>query len=227
MIVKFLRKTSLAFMLCILALPLVAKETLPATTKDGLVLQQHTELGAVYIKPGATLTDYSKVKILDCYVAFEQNWQRNYNDEQMGLGGRVSDQDMQKMKTELAAGFQEVFTKELDKAGYTVVDTTGADVLLIRPAIINLTVTSPDVMTAGMSVNVSGSAGSMTLYAELYDSLTSAKIAEVLDSEEAGRNSFPHVANSVTNRMEFDETLQAWAEILVKRLDEAHGKTSK
>jgi putative MATE family efflux protein len=31
----------------------------------------------------------------------------------------------------------------------------------------------------------------------------------------------------VSNRAEFDETIKAWAEILVKRLDEAHGKTSK
>jgi hypothetical protein len=225
MTVKFLRKVSLAIVLCTVAFTLTAKEKLPETTKDGLVLQHDTKLGAVYVKPGATLTDYNQVKILDCYVAFQKNWQRNYNDDQMGLQGRVSDQDMESMKTKLAEGFKDVFTKELDKAGYTVVDTTGADVLLIRPAIINLEVTSPDVMTAGMEVNISGSAGSMTLYAELYDSLTSAKIAEVLDSEEAGQNGFAHVANSVTNRQEFEETLRAWAEILVKRLDEAHGKT--
>jgi hypothetical protein len=214
-------------MSCILALPLAAKEKLPETTKDGLVLRQHTELGAVYVKPGASLTDYTKVKILDCYVAFEKNWQRNYNDEQMGLGGRVTDQDVQSIKTEVAQGFQEVFTKELDKAGYTVVDTTGADVLLIRPAIINLVVTAPDVMTPGISATIVSSAGSMTLYAELYDSLTSAKIAEVLDSEEIGQNGFNHIANEVSNRAAMDETLRACAEILVKRLDEAHGKTSK
>jgi len=226
MTVKFSNKASIILMSCILALPLAAKEKLPETTKDGLVLRQHTELGAVYVKPGTTLTDYTKVKILDCYVAFEKNWQRNYNDEQMGLNGRVTDQDMQQIKTEVAQGFQQVFTKELDKAGYTVVDTTGADVLLIRPAIINLEVTAPDVMTPGISATIVSSAGSMTLYAELYDSLTSAKIAEVLDSEEIG-NGFNHIANEVSNRAAMDETLRAWAEILVKRLDEAHGKTSK
>lgn len=227
MTAKFNLKALIVLVSCMFALQLAAKEKLPETTKDGLVLQQHTELGAVYVKPGASLTDYTKVKILDCYVAFEKNWQRNYNDEQMGLGGRVTDQDVQKIKTEVAQGFQEVFTRELDKAGYTVVDTTGADVLLIRPAIINLVVTAPDVMTPGISATIVSSGGSMTLYAELYDSLTSAKIAEVLDSEEIGQNGLNYVANKVTNRAAFDETLRAWAEILVKRLDEAHGKTSK
>jgi len=224
---KFRQKISFALLLCILAMPLAAKEELPQTTKDGLVLQHHTKLGAVYLKPGATLDAYDKVKILDCYVAFAKDWQRNYNDEQMGLDGRVTNQDVQNMKTELAKGFKEVFTKKLDKAGYNVVDTTGADVLLIRPAIINLVVTAPDVQTPGMSATIVSSGGSMTLYAELYDSLTSAKIAEVLDSEEVGQNGFNHIANSVSNRAEFEDSLDAWADILVRRLNEAHGKPSK
>jgi hypothetical protein len=227
MTIKLLGTILLAAFLFTPISPLDAKESLPETTKDGLVLQKHTKLGAVYLKPGATLTDYSKVKILDCYVAFQKNWERNYNEQQMGLGSRVTDQDMQKIKTEVAEGFQEVFTKELDKAGYTVVDTTGTDVLLIRPAIINLEVTAPDVKSPGISATIVSSGGSMTLYAELYDSSTSTKIAEVLDSEAVGNGGFNYVANSVSNRMEFEETIQRWAEILVKRLDEAHGKTSK
>jgi len=224
---KTFERTVFAVLVFVLATALEAREKLPETTKDGLVLQHHTELGAVYLKPGATLTAYNQVKILDCYVAFEKNWQRNYNDEQPGLQGRVSDQDMQKIKSEVAEGFKDSFTKKLDKAGYTVVETTGPDVLLIRPAIINLNVTAPDVLSAGISTNIVSSSGSMTLYAELYDSQTSAKIAEVLDSEEAGGSSFAHVANSVTNRAAFEQTIDKWAEILVKRLDEAHGKSSK
>ncbi len=216
-----------AVLLCALAVPLAAKEKLPETTKDGLVLQHQTELGAVYVKPGATLTAYTEVKILDCYVAFAKNWQRNFNDQSMGLEGRITSQEMQKIKTKVAEEFKAVFTRELDKAGYTVVETTGTDVLLIRPAIINLTVTAPDLDSPDMSTSFVASNGSMSLYAELYDSTTSAKIAEVLDNEEVGDHGFSHVANSVTNKAALDETLQAWAKILVKRLDEAHGKTSK
>lgn len=227
MTLKFLGNIVLAASLFILTLPLNAKESLPETTKDGLVLQHHTELGAVYLKPGATLTDYDKVMIVECFVAFQKNWQRDYNDQLMGLDGHVTNKDMQSMKTELAKAFQEVFTKELNKAGYTVVDAAGEDVLLIRPAIINLTVTAPDVLTPGMTTTVVSSNGSMTLYAELYDSLTSDKIAEVIDAEEVGDHGFRHIANSVSNRAEFNETIQTWAEILVKRLDEAHGKTAK
>jgi len=224
---KFLGTIVLAVSMLILTSPLDAKENLPETTKDGLVLKQQNKLGAVYIRPGATLADYDKVMILECFVAFQKNWQRDYNNDQAGLMGQVTTQDMQSMKTELAKGFAEVFAKELDKAGYTVVDTTGEDVLLIRPAIVNLTVTAPDVNSPDMSTTFVSSNGSMTLYAELYDSLSSEKIAEVIDAEEVGAHGFNHVANSVTNRAEFEQAIQAWAEILVKRLNEAHVKTKK
>ena len=226
---KILRSVILAVSMCLLVAPLAAKEKskLPETTKDGLHLERHTRHGAVYVKPGATLDAYSQVKILDAFVAFKKNWQRNFNDDEMDLENRVTDKDIEKIKTRLTKEFGVVFSKVLEKGGYQVVDTTGKDVLLLRPAIINLVVTAPDLMSAGMTTNMVSSSGSMTLYMELYDSLTSDKIAEVLDSEEAGMNSFAHVANRVTNKQDFDQTLEAWAKILVKRLDEAHGKTSK
>ena len=226
---KILRSLILAVSMCVLVAPLAAKEKakLPETTKDGLHLEHKTRHGAIYTKPGATLDAYTQVKILDVYVAFQKNWKRNFNDDQMDLENRVTDKDMEKIKARVAKEFPIVFTKILEKGGYQAVDTTGKDVLLLRPAIINLVVTAPDLMTAGMTTNMVSSTSSMTLYLELYDSLTSAKIAEVLDSEEAGNNSFAHVANRVTNKADFDLTLEAWAKILVKRLDEAHGKASK
>ncbi len=224
---KFLRATLLAIGICLLVAPVVAKEKskLPETTKDGLQLQHHTKLGAVYLKPGASLADYNKIKIVDCFVSFEKNWQRNFNRDSIELDEHITTQEMQKIKAALAAEFPKVFTKVLVKGGYQVVDDVGEDVLLLRPAIINLTVTAPDLPSAGMRREIVSSNGSMTLYMELYDSQTSAKFAEVIDAEEVGGNGFAQDANKVTNKFEFDATLEAWAKILLKRLDEAHGKT--
>jgi hypothetical protein len=47
-----------------------------------------------------------------------------------------------------------------------------------------------------------------------------------MDAEEVGANGFAHQAGRVSNKMEYDRTLEAWANILVKRLDEAHQNTS-
>jgi len=214
-------RTLLILLACFLTGPLAAKDKLPESTKDGLKLVHQHKLGAVYLKPGATLAAYDKVKILDVYVAFKKNWQRDYNREEMDLGHRVTDKDVERIKEKLAAEFPAVFKKVLEKGGYTVVDDTGPDVLLLRPAIIDLTVTAPDVMSAGISRTYVRSAGTMTLYMELYDSQTSEKFAEVLDAEEAG-DGFGQEANRVTNKFEFDRTLEKWARLLVKRLDETH-----
>lgn len=226
---KVCKALLLAVAVCVVVAPLAAKEKdpFPESTKDGLQLQKQTKHGAVYVKPGATLDDYDKVKIVDCYVEFEKNWQRNFNRDAVGLEGRVTDQDVEEIKNKVAAEFPAAFKKVLEKGGYEVVETTGKDVLLLRPAIINLVVTAPDLPTAGMSRTYVSSSGSMTLYMELYDSLTSTKIAQVLDSEEVGNLGFAHQANRVSNEAEFKETMEAWAEILRKRLDEAHGQGKK
>jgi hypothetical protein len=196
-----------------------AKKKLPETTAEGLVLQKHTKLAAVYLKPGATLAGYDKVYMTDVYVAFRKNWQRDYNRDEVGLDGRVSDKDMETMKTRMAKYFKEVFTKVLQEGGYAVVDSAAKDVLLLRPAIINLVVDAPDILRAGMEATFVASAGEMTLYMELYDSLTSDLLAKVVDAEEAGGDGYAMRANRVTNKVEADRVLRHWANILKKHLD--------
>ena len=117
-----------------------------------------------------------------------------------------------------------VFTKVLEKGGYPVVTEAGPDVMIVRPALINMRITAPDLPTAGMQTTVVRSAGSVTLYAELYDSATNAKFAEVIDAEEVG-GQFAQVANRVTNQAALDRTLDRSPTLLRKRLDEAHRKS--
>lgn len=203
------------------------KQEWPKSTKDGLELTKESRYGAVWVKPGATLDAYSKVMLIDCFVAFEKNWQKNYNMDHFDLSDRISDDDMQRIKTEVAKQFKEEFTKELDRGGYEVVTTAAQDVLIVRPAIINLEITAPDLMTPGISRTWVQSAGSLTLYAELYDSVSSAKLAEVVDAQVAGDRGVATIANRVSNEQALDIVLREWAGRLVKRLDEAHGKTDK
>ena len=99
--------------------------------------------------------------------------------------------------------------------------------MILRPAIINLEITAPEIAKMDMSRTIVRSTGSMTLYMELYDSTTSQKFAEVIDAEEIGDNSFAHVANRGTNQAELDRTLSNWARLLRKRLDEAHKTPEK
>jgi hypothetical protein len=201
----------------------VAAEKLPETSDDGLVLQKDMDFAAVYIKPGADFSGYDKLAVLDCYVEFKKNWQRDQNEDHMSMTQMVTKKDMDEIKDRLAKEFKEVFIEELEtEGGYEVVDHGAQDVMIIRPAIIDLDVEAPDTMTPGMSATFSASAGQMTLYMELYDSVTSDIIARVIDAE--GGRDHGTIRNRATNKAEADRILRKWADILRGHMDQVHGK---
>jgi hypothetical protein len=204
-----------------------AKEAPPETTPEGLVLLKSTKSRVSYVKPGATFTQYNRVAILDPLVEFEKNWQKDYNSSRRGTSGRVSDSDVERMKTGLAAEFKKVFTDELqNKGGYEVVTTAAPDVLVLRPALLNVEVSAPDLMEPGINATVVRSAGQMTLFLELWDSSTNTLLARVMDAA-ADNESFAKEANRVTNTQAADRILRDWAHELRTRLDEVKGKSGK
>jgi len=204
-----------------------AKDAPPQVSEDGLQLVKSTKTRLVYVKPGATFSQYDRVAILECYVEFEKDWQKDYNNSKVGLEGRVSDKDVERIKTDLAAEFKKVFVKELQgKGGYQVVDVAAPDVLLLRPALINVEVNAPDILTAGIGATVVRSAGQMTLFLELWDPATKTILARVMDAQ-ADDQAFGQVANRVTNKAAADRILEEWAEELRKRLDTVRGKADQ
>jgi hypothetical protein len=201
-----------------------AAEAPPQVSKDGLQLKTHTKQRLVYVKPGATFNQYTRVMILECYVAFQKDWQQNYNaNVGADLSRQVSDDDVQRIKSTLAAEFKKVFTTELQKGGYQLTNSPAPDVLLLRPAIIDVQVTAPDIMSAGMDVNVIASAGSGTFYLELWDPTTHTLLARAMDAE-ADQQPFAQRANAVTNMQAADIILRKWADDLVSHLDAVRGK---
>jgi hypothetical protein len=204
-----------------------AKEkSLPEVSKDGLHLLKDTKARVVYALPGATLDPYTKVMILDCFVAFRDGYQHDYNMDHMGMGlsGQIKDKDIERIKKGLAEKFKEEFTEVLTKDGHAVVGETGPDVLLLRPAIINLDITAPDLRTADFRRVIVDSAGSMTLYMELYDSATSTLLARVIDPQ---ADQWGGVANRATNTTEANRIIRGWAKLLSEHLGDVKQKVSE
>lgn len=200
---------------------LYAKDNeLPEVTVDGLHHVSDSELAIVYAKPGADFSEYNRVYLADAYVAFKKNWRRDQNQ-----GGRlkVTTNDMNKIKAELAELFREVFTETLTEGGYELVTERADDVLLVKPAIINLDVTAPDTMSMGRSRTYSESSGEMTLYVELYDSVTDDLLAKALDRQFDRETGYFEWQNSVTNRAAANRILKEWANVLKEGMDEARG----
>jgi hypothetical protein len=211
------RTRALVALMVVAAMPLRAEDELPKTTHDGLELLSDTKVYAVYARPGASLAPYTKVALLDCYVAFRKDWERDYNRD-VTFDRRVRAEDMERIKSGLAEEFKAVFTDELSKGGYEIADKTGDDVLIVRPALVNLDVTAPDLQTPSRSHTYVTSAGSMTLYMELFDSVTGDIIARIIDPEASDRGGFRMEANRVTNKGEADRILRKWARLLRSHL---------
>ena len=196
----------------------------PEVTEDGLHVYKQTKARVAYVRPGATFTQYKRVAILDCYVEFSKEWLDDYNRDQRDPSRMIRQSDLDRAKTALQKDFKKIFTEELQKGGrYQVTDSGGPDVLVLRPALINVQVNAPDLMTAGRSTVFIESAGGMTIYLELWDSVSNTILARVVDGQVDPRL-YGQRASSVTNRAAAQRMMQRWADELRNRLDLVRGK---
>ncbi len=180
---------------------------------DGLVRIEDSNVAAAYIDPEADFSVFQRVAILDPFVTFRSNWQRDVNRSRSR--GRIRASDMERIKADVASLFKEVFTERLEADdGFEVVVFADYDVLLLRPAIIDLDITAPDTRSAGRSRTYIASAGAATLYIELFDSLSGDIIGRAIDrraSRIPGRAAW---AGRVTNTAEARRMFRGWADIL-------------
>ncbi len=217
--------TTLAFAtlvtwLAALSGPALAQADGGALTFDSLVPVDNPALTAVYIDPDADFSVFKRVAILEPFVAFRTNWQR---DQSRARRGRISNRDMQRIKQDVATIFERVMTERLEAAGFEVVDTVGEDVILLRPAIIDLDVTAPDARSTGRTTTYTATAGAATLYIQLFDSVTGEILGRAADRRTARRpGNFLTWSNSVTNRREATRTMGQWADGLIAVLNEQY-----
>ena len=204
--------------------PALAKQEPPQTTIEGLELVKDTTLALVYKEPGADLSQYRRIYLADAYVAFKKNWRRDQNKSYLH---KISNKDMDSMKSELATLFRDIFTEVLEQGGYEMVTERADDVLIIKPAIINLDITAPEDMGTGMRRTYSETAGEMTLYMELYDSVTNDLIAKAMDVQQGNRTTgYFYWQTGITNRAAANRILTVWATVLKDALDETRTPTN-
>ena len=204
-----------------------AQQTAQQVLPYGLHLVSQIPQGLLYVRPGANFSKYTKVKILECFVAMQPGWQQSHNERIQDLDQYITDADVQSIKNILATQFKQVFSKALTQAGYPVVDTTGPDVLLLRPALVNVEVTAPDLFSSNADDTFVRSAGSATLYLELWDPVSKTILARGINSaadRQANGQVWAQTANFTTNREAADAILKQWADNLVKHLQAARAQ---
>ncbi len=190
-----------------------------ATSADGLERVKVKSIDLVYVRPGATLAEYTKVMIEPVRVAFR----KDFDPQKSRSRTRLTTDELERIRTDVGKIVYEQFVKELAKGSYVTVAAAGPDVLQVRAEIDDLYVSAPDTMEPGRSRTYTTSAGEMTLVMELVDSETGATLARVYDRHDARGAGTLTWTNSVTNRAEAERAAATWARILRERLDAARG----
>ncbi|TYK66187.1 DUF3313 family protein [Colwellia echini] len=199
----------------------------PPEMSDGLALVKSTTSTVAYEKAGLDLSEYTKVLILPSTVAFKKDWQKVYNRSQSSPGTRVTDADVMRMKTETANILDEVFNKEfLTDKDIKIVTEVTSNTIILKPAIVNLDVTSAD-NNGGNSRTVTQETGGATLYLEAFDGVSGEILARVVTSAAASDMTQQYWSSGVTNKASATNMFTKWAKALVAKFEDAGKKATK
>lgn len=187
---------------------------------DGLVEVKPKRVDAAFLLPGADFRTYTKIMMDPVEVAFEKNWARDYNRDAVMGSQRLDQQDLERISQAARDEFTKVFTEAYRDAGMELVTQPGADVLRLRPGVVDLHISAPDTMSAGRSRTYTMESGHATLFLEARDSTTGALLGRGLDKRATRNTGRMQVSNSVTNLSDFRALFKQWAEISVKGFEE-------
>ncbi len=190
----------------------------PPASWDGLVQVKSKRLEFVYLQPGADFRGYTKVLLDPAEVAFHKDWQRDYN-RTATLSGRVSNADVQEAIRLGVEGARDIFTNSWAKAGYSLADAPGPDVVRVKIGIVNIRVNAPDRQTPGRSYSFSDEAGQATLFIEARDSMTGSLLGRAVDPKAVGDTPMTW-RTGASNRTDFRNQVQDWADASVRGMAE-------
>lgn len=193
------------------AIPVTLIAQTEQTTWDDLQLVRSSRNQRVYLLPGADFRPFTKVMLDPTEVAFRQNWVRDFNRTVGTVSRRIGDADVQRITREVSSGFGDIFAEEYQRAGFQVVQTPGPDVLRVRTAVIDLTISAPDIRSSSRVRSGAWEAGMATMVVEGRDSQSGALLGRALDRGVAGDRNRIMLRNSVTNRADFRLLFRNWA----------------
>jgi hypothetical protein len=195
--------------------PVVTDETSP----DGLVKVNKTGFDQVWVRKGADLSQYTKIKLEGVGIEYRPVKCGNPQLMRSSASQFCLNDDQKKRLVDI---MQDVFTEELGKSTrFKLTDQTGPDVLLIRGALIDVVSYVPP-EPIGRSDIFLNAVGEATLIFEMRDSASNAILARVADRRAAERaGDMPMRSTTVTNSYEVERAARAWASLMRQRLDNA------
>ena len=212
-----------------LALGLLLAPNLYASTElrqpdDELSIQEKSRWGEVLVDRDADWRGYDRFILETASVSFRKNWER---DQKVRNNNRVTEEDIQRIKSDLAGQLDEIFTLELTRNGsWTRSETVGAGVLRITPEIVDLDIIAPDRMRNHIGYAVADSKGRMTLKLQISDSISNDVLARATEHRQDPRMGYFEWATSAQNRLAARHILKLWGSRLREWLEEQRQPSS-
>lgn len=214
--------TTLVFLVlagCTTSAPTVDTSDEAKATFDGLYPVKGSRADEAWARPGADLSQYSKIMLQSVGVEYRPGGESGRTAISRSRGGPYEVTEEQKAAFE--AIMREAFLKELAKSErFTIVSEPGPDVLLIRGGLLDVvSYVPPEPISARDTIYLTRVAEA-TLVLELRDSITEAILARVVDRRAAEDQVGFQESTRINNAAEIRRLAQTWARMLRNRLDE-------
>jgi hypothetical protein len=213
---KTLRPLLLMLAVAAFAAP-VAAQDLPTSTPDGLERRVVPGVDITYVRPGADISGYDRVRLGPVSVSFRKNFER---DAAPAPNRRVSESDLQGIRERLGGLLHDEVAKALKDGGFEVTDATGDDVMQLDLAVLDLYLALVP-QRQGADEVMAFSTGEMLLEARIADSISGEPLARIYDIEEGRVTNKMHRISRGENEREAREIATRWAGVIVAKLDAA------
>lgn len=198
---------------------LMAKDSEPELSTDGLELVNKTTHGELRMNTNADWSRYTGIKLEKATVEFRKHWAR---DQRNRTGNRPNEENMGRIKSDLSELLDEVFRGELPaNDAFTMSETSGENVMRITPKITNLDIYAPDRMRDHIGSSFADSKGNMTLELEIHDSVSGTLLLRMIDSREDPQKGYIEWTTTGTNKRAARFMFIRWAKKLRNLLIEA------
>ena len=204
----FLRNLILAGFVSLSAGLAQAHPTAEEPDLAGLTQIQNPKFDEVWLKGNSALSGYSNIYIEEPEISLRKGWKRDQNRFDPN---RITQRDIDRIKSNLAELTVTVFQGQLRKDGFKVVPEPGPKTLILRPNIVDLDIAAPDSSAPGRRFSYAQSAGEFTLLLNLRDGSSNEVIGQVRDRKRDPRRNVFEWRNRVTNEATARRMLRSWA----------------
>jgi hypothetical protein len=188
-----------------------------AADADGLRPLVGTRFDKAWARPGLDLSRYSRIWLVSAGVEYGEPPEKPYGGQ---IDWSTAPLQREELEAELLSAFRQAFFSD---GGWKIAEAAGADVLLVRAALIDVEVYVPPEPISARAAVILESSGRATLLLGVHDSVSNQALLRFADRRDFESAVGPRQSSPLANRQQVRRTLEIWAELARFRLDELRG----